>query len=193
MESHSKIAGHALHQMLVNVPLAFLPASVGFDAMGIATKDDKWPQFAKTSIAIGVVGGAAAAVPGWIDWVAIPGKTRAKGIGLVHGLGNVAVLGLYAASYLLRKGEAKKPKLLPIALGAAGMTIALGTAWLGGELVDRLGVGVDDGAHLNAPSSLTHPNVEDGHAPRVEPVANVDINKEVVVETDARVPAPEAE
>ncbi len=29
------------------------------------------------------------------------------------------------------------------------------TGWLGGELVDRLGVGVDDGAHLNSPSSLT--------------------------------------
>jgi hypothetical protein len=29
------------------------------------------------------------------------------------------------------------------------------TGWLGGELVDRLGVGVDDGANLNAPSSLS--------------------------------------
>jgi hypothetical protein len=29
------------------------------------------------------------------------------------------------------------------------------TGWLGGELVDRLGVGVDAGAHLNAPSSLS--------------------------------------
>jgi uncharacterized membrane protein len=27
--------------------------------------------------------------------------------------------------------------------------------WLGGELVDRLGVGVDDGAHLDAPGSLS--------------------------------------
>jgi uncharacterized membrane protein len=27
--------------------------------------------------------------------------------------------------------------------------------WLGGELVDRLGVGVDDGAHLDAPNSLS--------------------------------------
>ena len=27
--------------------------------------------------------------------------------------------------------------------------------WLGGELVDRLGVGVDDGANLDAPSSLS--------------------------------------
>jgi hypothetical protein len=30
------------------------------------------------------------------------------------------------------------------------------TGWLGGELVDRLGVGVDDGAHLDSPSSLSH-------------------------------------
>ena len=193
MESHSKVAGHALHQMLVNVPLAFLPASFGFDAMGIATKDDKWPQFAQTSIAIGVVGGAAAAVPGWIDWFAIPGKTRAKGIGLVHGLGNVAVLGLYAASYVMRRDETKKPKPLPIALGAAGMMIALGTAWLGGELVDRLGVGVDDGAHLNAPSSLTHPTIEVKDAPVVEPVAEVDESKGVAVSTDAHMPAAEAE
>jgi hypothetical protein len=29
------------------------------------------------------------------------------------------------------------------------------TGWLGGELVDRLGVGVDRGAHLDAPSSLS--------------------------------------
>ncbi len=29
------------------------------------------------------------------------------------------------------------------------------TGWLGGGLVDRLGVGVDDGAHLNSQGSLT--------------------------------------
>jgi hypothetical protein len=42
--------------------------------------------------------------------------------------------------------------------GLVGVVLAAGTAWLGGELVDRLGVGVDDGAHLNAPSSLTSPS-----------------------------------
>lgn len=33
--------------------------------------------------------------------------------------------------------------------------LALVTGWLGGELVNRLGVGVDTGAHLDAPSSLS--------------------------------------
>jgi uncharacterized membrane protein len=36
------------------------------------------------------------------------------------------------------------------------VALALLTGWLGGELVSRLGVGVDDNAELNAPSSLTH-------------------------------------
>lgn len=73
------------------------------------------------------------------------------------------------------------------------MTIALGTAWLGGELVDRLGVGVDDGAHLNAPNSLTHPTIDAGDAPVVDPVAEADDSKGVAVDTDAHVSAPEAE
>ena len=39
--------------------------------------------------------------------------------------------------------------------GLVGLVLLAFTGWLGGELVDRLGVGVDPGAHLDAPSSLT--------------------------------------
>jgi len=35
--------------------------------------------------------------------------------------------------------------------------------WLGGELVERLGVGVTLGANLNAPNSLTHGEREVPH------------------------------
>jgi hypothetical protein len=40
-------------------------------------------------------------------------------------------------------------------LEAAALLVGGVSGWLGGELVDRLAVGVDDGAHLNAPSSLS--------------------------------------
>jgi uncharacterized membrane protein len=40
-------------------------------------------------------------------------------------------------------------------LALVGAGLALVTGWLGGELVDRLGVGVDEGANVNAPSSLS--------------------------------------
>jgi hypothetical protein len=41
------------------------------------------------------------------------------------------------------------------AIEPGALMIGSVAGWLGGELVDRLGVGVDDGAHLNAPSSLS--------------------------------------
>lgn len=40
------------------------------------------------------------------------------------------------------------------------------TGWLGGELVDRLGVGVHEGANVNAPSSLSHGEVPHGTVAR---------------------------
>jgi uncharacterized membrane protein len=68
------------------------------------------------------------------------------------------VIGLFCASWILRYPDPATPPLRSLGLGFIGVGIAIVTGWLGGELVDRLGVGVDDGAHLNAPSSLTrHP------------------------------------
>ena len=48
-----------------------------------------------------------------------------------------------------------EPGAIPIILSLLGMGLAVLTGWSGGELVDRLGVGVYDGAHLNSPSSLS--------------------------------------
>jgi len=95
---------------------------------------------------------------GLIDYLAIPSGTRAKQIGLLHGVGNVVVTGLFAVSWWLRRDDPTRPETLALALSFIAAMLALVTGWMGGELVDRLGVGVDKGAHLNAPSSLSgHP------------------------------------
>jgi uncharacterized membrane protein len=91
---------------------------------------------------------------GTIDWLAIPQGTRAKSVGALHAGGNVVVLLLFAASAWLRRGDPGAPAALSLVLSFGGAALSLVTAWLGGELVDRLGVGVSDGAHLDAPSSL---------------------------------------
>jgi uncharacterized membrane protein len=56
-------------------------------------------------------------------------------------------------------GHPIHPMLIVFPLGLLAMAlifdiIALFTGWLGGELVDRLAIGVDPGAHVDAPSSL---------------------------------------
>ncbi len=62
---------------------------------------------------------------------------------------------LFAISWLIRaNADAWDPTAAALVLSFAGVAVAGVTGWLGGELVNRLGVGVDDGAGLDAPSSL---------------------------------------
>ncbi|MDF2439845.1 MAG: hypothetical protein JWN98_829, partial [Abditibacteriota bacterium] len=94
------------------------------------------------------------AIPGIIDWLSIPSGTRAKKIGAVHGLGNVLVLALFGLSWLQRRSNPQNPPSSARGLSLAGAAVGGFTAWLGGELVYRLRVGVDRGADLDAPNSL---------------------------------------
>jgi uncharacterized membrane protein len=155
MESKVKVAGHPLHPMLIAFPLGLLATAVIFDIIWLVSDDPRWTLAAYYMIGAGVIGGLLAAVPGAIDWYAIPRRTRAKRIGLIHGVGNVLVVALFAMSWVLRGEQPATPPTKAIVAGLLGAALALITGWLGGELVDRLGVGVDDGAHLNAPSSLS--------------------------------------
>jgi len=154
MESRAKLFGHPLHQMLIVFPLGLLATSLFFDVIGLATNRPGLVQASWYMIAAGVISGLIAAVFGLIDYLAIPGGTRAKRIGAFHGVGNVIVVLLFSASWFLRRDNPPNPSSLPVILSAIGVGLGGITGWLGGELVDRLGVGVDDGANLDAPSSL---------------------------------------
>jgi len=153
MEARAKLFGHPIHQMLIVFPLGLLAMSFFFDIIRLGTDSPGLSVAAYYMIAAGIVSGLLAAVFGLIDWLAIPGGTRAKAIGRLHGGGNVIVVALFAASWWMRRGTAELPPTSAIVLSGLAVGLALITGWLGGELVDRLGVGVDDGAHLDAPSS----------------------------------------
>jgi len=159
MESRAKALGHAIHPMLIPFPLGLLATAVVFDIVYLIT--DR-PGFAVASgymIGAGIIGGLLAAPFGWIDWFKIPAGTRAKSIGLVHGLGNVVVVVLFAVSWLLRVSNGWDPTAWALACSFVAVVVAVATAWMGGELVERLGVGVDEGAAIDAPSSLSHRHV----------------------------------
>ena len=154
MESRVKLFGHPVHPIFVVFPLGILGGSVIFDVVYLITKTGRWADITFWMIAAGAVGGLLAAVFGLIDWLAIPPGTRAKRVGLLHGTGNAVVVALFAASWSLRRAEPLDPPLLAHVLSFAGFGFMGVTGWLGGELVFRLGVAVDDKANLNAPSSL---------------------------------------
>jgi uncharacterized membrane protein len=158
MESKAKALGHPIHQMLIPFPFGLLATAVIFDLVYLLWGNPTMVTVSYWMIFAGIIGAIIAAPFGLIDWLAIPGNTRAKTVGMIHGLGNVVVLLLFIGSCYLRYSS---PSYLPstpaLVLSFVGFALAGVTGWLGGELVDRLSVGVDDGANLDAPSSLSGP------------------------------------
>lgn len=153
MKARARLLGHSVHQMLIVFPLGLLATAVIFDVIALATESPGWWSLSYWVMAAGIVGALLAAPFGFIDWLSIPRGTRARRIGRLHGLGNGIVSLLFLASWVLRSPEGY-PGGAALALSFCAIALALFTAWLGGELVARMGVGVDDDAGLNASNSL---------------------------------------
>ena len=157
MESRFKVLGHGAHPILIVFPLGLLATSVIFDVIYFVTGNGQFPVASYWMIIAGIVGGLVAAVPGFVDWLAIPKGTRARRVGLLHAVGNDIVLVLFAISWWMRRDNPPeyRPDTIAFLLSGIAFLLALVTGWLGGELVERLGMAVHDGAHLDAPSTLS--------------------------------------
>lgn len=155
MESRVKLLGHPVHQMLIPIPAGLFIVGAVLDVVDRFVEAAWIPTVTYWNLVLGVGSALLAAIFGLADWTGIPKNTRAKRIGAIHGLGNVLAVVIFGLALYLRSNE------LNYQVSNAALTLEviaflmLGvTAWLGGELVDRLGVGVDPGANVDAPSSL---------------------------------------
>lgn len=153
MKAKARFLGHPIHQMLIVFPLGLLGTAIVFDVIFLVTQELTMANVAYWMISAGLIGALLAIPFGIVDYTKIPPRTRAKRIGLLHGLGNGIVSMFFVLSWLLR-GPDIEPSGLAMACSFAGLALALITAWLGGELVSRLGIGVYNDASPNAVSSL---------------------------------------
>lgn len=155
MKSRATFLGHPVHPMLITFPVGLLVTAVIFEIIGLISGKTMWTEVAFYMIAAGFISGLLAAVFGFIDYMAIPSGTRAKSIAMMHGAGNVTMVVLFGIAWLLWQSSPRHVGVAPAILTFIGVAIIGFTGWLGGELVDRLGVGVEPGANLNAPNSLS--------------------------------------
>lgn len=150
MESRAKLFGHPVHQMLVTFPIGAFGFSVASDALHGYFGERKFAHAATQALDFGLISAALAIPFGAADLLAVPRGTRARKIGVWHAVGNTAMLGLFGASRLLRaRGDAARAAKW---LSGAAFMLSGVTAWLGGELVNRYGIGVELDEH--APPSL---------------------------------------
>ncbi len=172
MKARVVVAGHALHAQLIAFPLGLLGISPSWDIARLVTGRGLWGAVGYWTIVAGVISALVAAVPGTIDYLGIPRGTRARRVGTYHLVLNVLIVGLFALSLLLRGGGDRDyqqvgwPAMLP---GWVGVALAVVSGWLGGELVERLGISVHENAAVDAISSL-RARRRHQRAPRLAPV-----------------------
>jgi uncharacterized membrane protein len=168
MEAKAKFLGHPIHQMVIVLPLGLLIAAWIADLAFYLTDLAVLAEVAFWNTIGGIATGLFAAIFGFIDWIGIPINTRAKSVGAWHASFNVVVLLLFTASLVIRYPIAGHlPNMLSFSCATGGLILGGVSGWLGGELVNRLGIGVSSNANVNAPSSLSDRPVTDRTAGRL--------------------------
>jgi uncharacterized membrane protein len=155
MKTRVRVLGHPLHQSLVVFPLGLFVTGTIFDLIHLASDNGTFAEVGFWMISAGIIGAVLAALTGLADFTSVPSGTRAKRVGRVHGALNSVLLVLFAISWLIRVNNTNHaPGAGTFTLEVIAVAIGGASAWLGGELVDRLGIGVQEGANPDAPSSL---------------------------------------
>jgi uncharacterized membrane protein len=144
MQSKASIGGHPIHPMLIPFPLALWTTSFAVDLLFYFTRHSTLLVIAKFMIAAGCLAAVAAAVAGFIDWLAIK-DVEVKKVANWHARLNVTALILFTVSLFLRMGNYSelvgRRLTIPFLLSLVGVILIAISGWLGGELVFRHGVG----------------------------------------------------
>lgn len=138
--------GHPFHPILVTVPIGAWASSLVFDvASHLVDGPGFLAQGAEWLIAIGVLGALVAATVGFLDLIAIPSRTRAHRIGLLHMALNLTVTALYIAGFAWRHADYPQQAAVgfgPLALSVVSFAVLAVSGYLGGMLSYRYGVRV---------------------------------------------------
>jgi uncharacterized membrane protein len=145
MRSKASIDGHPIHPALITFPFAFLVGGFVFDVGGRLLDRPAWWTTGFHLAVAGLVTAVAAAVPGLVDYFAtVPRRSGARTRATQH---MVLVLGSVAAflvAVLLRKGASVQPTTAALAVEAVGTALLMAGGSLGGTLVTRDHISVED-------------------------------------------------
>jgi len=143
---HGTWLGHPLHPVLTDIPVGAWTLAMMLDAFEAMSGREELGAGADFAIGVGLLGAVASAVTGIADWSET--DFRAKKVGVVHALFNVAATTLYTASWIMR--GRKKTRRSGVGLSTLAYMLASGGAYLGGHLVFAEQIGVDHTATSDA-------------------------------------------
>jgi uncharacterized membrane protein len=145
MRSRATLRNHPIHPMLVVFPIALWSFSLLCDIIyHFGSHNLFWKGIAFFSILCGIVGALAAAIPGFIDYLAIR-DPQAKRVAMIHMILNLIIVVLFIFNLGMRFSAPADPdqQLFATILSVVGVLLMAVSGWLGGSLVYIHHVGVE--------------------------------------------------
>jgi uncharacterized membrane protein len=130
-----------MHPALVHVPIAFVPVAVGADLVGRVANNRSLSSFARTAIVVGAAGAVASGLSGLIAGEEVNVEGKSRDMLMTHRNLNFLAM-LVVGSLALWRVRRDKPSAAYLATGAAATGVLAYTAYLGGTLISKFGVGV---------------------------------------------------
>lgn len=142
--STAQIGGHPVHPLLIPFPIVSFIGALVTDVMWLTTGEGGWATASSWLLGAGLVFSLLAAAAGFADYL---GDDRVRKIGAAtrHMIANIVVVTLETVNLVARlTGGTDQIGALGIWLSLASVLILAYSGWLGGELVYRHRVGVQE-------------------------------------------------
>lgn len=150
METRATVAEHPVHPMLIPFPIALWIFSLASDLIYLfGFGGPVWRDIALYTMIGGIIGGLAAAIPGYIDYRSLTDPVTIR-LAQLHMVINASLIVLFTADAVLRVVNGND-SLLPVILSLLGVVALAVSGWLGGELVYVQGVAVQPEREPTAP------------------------------------------
>jgi uncharacterized membrane protein len=142
MNTRASFRNHPIHPMLVAFPIALWVFSLICDVIYHAGSHNLfWKEVAFYSMAAGIVGALAAAVPGFIDFLSMH-DARIRRIATTHMVLNLVVVAMFLFNLGLRYNAGPAGDIFGVVLSIIAITLMSVSGWLGGSMVYEHRVGV---------------------------------------------------
>jgi uncharacterized membrane protein len=142
MKDLARVGNHPIHPMLVPLPIGLWIFSLVTDIIYRISGGPTWATVAYYSMAGGIVGALLAALPGFVDLLALK-ASKVKKIAIWHMTINVSALILFTINLYLRS-TGTPDRVGPFILSIVGVLFILVSGWLGGQMVYVHGMAVDE-------------------------------------------------
>ena len=142
--STAAIGGHPIHPMLIPFPIACLVGAFVTDLIFLNSGDTGFATASHWLLGFGIGTALLAAVFGLIDYMG-DDRIRRLGVALQHMIANVTAVVISVINFAIRLGDHAEPvDNLGVYLSGAVVLILLYSGWLGGHMVYRHRVAVQE-------------------------------------------------